>query len=100
MLILIETVEHFRADGETASPEDIVSNEYANHESVSNTWSIVISIVDANGYPYRFPDLKEKRAPNVSNVFSPSLLQPFGQAIFCRISSLTVWTISVKEVDV
>lgn len=33
MLILIETVEHLRADGETASPEDIVSNEYANHES-------------------------------------------------------------------
>lgn len=51
MLILIETVEHLRADEETASPEDIVSNEYANHESEPATWSVVISIADANGYP-------------------------------------------------
>lgn len=38
MLILIETVEHLplssgRPVGETTPPEDIVSNEYANHES-------------------------------------------------------------------
>lgn len=33
MLILIETVEHLpRPVGETTPPEDIVSNEYANHE--------------------------------------------------------------------
>lgn len=52
MLILIETVEHLsgRPVGETASPEDIVSNEYANHESGPATWSAVISIADATGY--------------------------------------------------